>query len=38
VASRPFISQQSLVGFWPQVDSIDDVASSIDSLSPKMLS
>jgi hypothetical protein len=28
----------SLVGFWPQVNSIDDVASSIDSFSPKMLS
>jgi len=28
----------SLVGFWPLVYSIDDVASSVDSLSPKVLS
>jgi hypothetical protein len=28
----------SLVGFWPQVDSIDDVACSVDGFSPKVLS
>jgi len=28
---------RSLVGFWPQVDSIDDVVSSVDSLSPRVL-
>jgi hypothetical protein len=35
--SSPYLIR-SLVGFWPQIDSIDDVASSVDSFSPKVLS
>jgi len=34
--SLPYLIR-SLVGFWPQVDSIDDVVSSVDSLSPRVL-
>jgi hypothetical protein len=34
--SSPYLIR-SLLGFWPQVDSIDDVASSVDSFSPKVL-
>jgi len=36
ISSRNLIG--GLVGFLPQVDSIDDVASNVDSFSPKVLS
>jgi hypothetical protein len=35
--SSPYLIR-SLVGFLPQVDYIDDVASSVDSFPPKVLS
>jgi len=34
--SSPYLIR-SLVGFWPQVDSIDNVTGSVDSFSPKLM-